>query len=195
MNAFRALLFVAVCTTSACAIPQHRHPVIDRYSAANCLPLLAESRVQPPVREWDVIVRPSGGAEVSLSGSQFVGGKIVARDRRTGETHVVADAGDYVYPDDVRTGPDGVRVYVKASGLAGGLWHETWLFEYDLASYRHLAKVRVDASVLPPECPGGPGKQQNRRAQGRRPTMSCSGRGRRKRWSLAAELSVGQTGA
>jgi hypothetical protein len=29
----------------------------------------------------------------------------------------------------------------------------------------------------------------------RRRTMSCSGRGRRKRWSLAADLGVGRTDA
>lgn len=69
---------------------------------------------------------------------------------------MVANAGDYIYPADVRTSADFGRVFVKADGLAGGLWRETWLFEYDVLKYRQVAKVRVDPAVLPPECPGGP---------------------------------------
>jgi hypothetical protein len=145
---------------SGCALPRRQHPVIDRYKAADCLPLLAEPRVKPPVREWDATVRTRTGSEIAISGYQAVSGRIVARDKRTGEAHVVATAGDYVYPADVRISSDFARVYVKADGLAGGLWHETWLFEYDLTQYRQLDRIRVDPSVLPAECPGGPTKAQ-----------------------------------
>jgi hypothetical protein len=80
-----------------------------------------------------------------------VGGRIVARDNRTGAESVVASSGDYVYPSDVRT--DGQsRLYVKTSGLAGGMWRETWLFEYDLERGERVAKLKVDPEVLPPEC-------------------------------------------
>src|SRR5262249_35470080 len=139
-----------------------QHPVIDRYKTAACLPLLAESRVQPSVREWDAPVRTASGTELVISGYQAVGGAVVARDKRTGATHVVANAGDYVYPADVRTSSDFTRVYVKAAGLAGGLSEETWLFEYDLTEYRQLNKIPVDPSVLPPECPGEPTKAKDR---------------------------------
>ena len=155
-----SVLVAAACVLTGCAAPVRQHPLIDRYTGAACLPLLKESRVQPPVREWEVTLRPSGGGEVTLMGAQTVSGAIVARDSRTGVTHVVAAAGDYVYPADVRTTTDFGRVYVKAKGLAGGIWHETWLFEYDLVQHRQLAKARVDPRVLPPECPGGPASAQ-----------------------------------
>src|SRR5262249_24562065 len=135
MNRTPLTAFGVLCLASACAVPRRQHPVIDRYKTAACLPLLAESRVQPSVREWDAPVRTASGTELVISGYQAVGGAVVARDKRTGATHVVANAGDYVYPADVRTSSDFTRVYVKAAGLAGGLSEETWLFEYDLTEY------------------------------------------------------------
>jgi hypothetical protein len=149
------LTVLVALSLAACATPRRQHPVIERYRAAGCLPVLAGAQPSAPPRHWDVIVRPSGGSEVRLTGYQAVSGAIVARDERSGDTHVVANAGDYVYPADVRASPDFKHVYVKAAGLAGGMWHETWLFEYDLAGYRQLTKVKVDPTVLPPECPSG----------------------------------------
>ena len=64
-------LFVMI----GCALPRRQHPVIDRYKGADCLPLLAEPRVQPPVREWDATVRTSTGSEIAISGYQAVGGR------------------------------------------------------------------------------------------------------------------------
>lgn len=137
--------------TAGCAVPRRQHRVIDRYAAAACLALSTTPHVQPPVREWDAVVRTSRGQALRLSGAQTVGGRIVARDER-GTVHVVADAGDYVYPDDVRTSAETDRIFVKASGLGGGMFSETWLFEYDLENLRQVDKIRVDPAVLPPEC-------------------------------------------
>lgn len=162
MKRQQALASFVVCVLSGCAVPQGQHRVIDAYRSAACLPLLAESKIQPPVREWDAVVRPTAGSELAISGYRAVGGRVVARDS-TGQTHVVANTGDYVYPADVRTSADNVRVYVKAEGLAGGFSQETWLFEYDLTQLKQLTKVRVDPSVLPPVCPGGPPTPQGRR--------------------------------
>lgn len=64
-----------------------------------------------------------------------------------------ANAGDYVYPSDVRLDARNDVLYVKAAGLAAGIWSETWLFEYDLRAQRQLARRRVVNDVLPPECP------------------------------------------
>ena len=149
-----AALIVAVVATG-CAVPKRQHRLIDHYAAAACVALSTTPTVRPPVREWDAMVRTSRGQALRLSGAQAVSGRIVARDE-TGTVHVVADAGDYVYPDDVRADAETDRVFVKASGLAGGLFSETWLFEYDLRNFRQVGKIRVDPTVLPPECPGGP---------------------------------------
>ena len=71
----------------------------------------------------------------------------------TGREYVAADAGDYVYPSDVRINRDADLLYVKAHGLAGGVREETWLFEYDLHENRLLTRVQVQQHTLPRECP------------------------------------------
>jgi hypothetical protein len=82
----------------------------------------------------------------------MVGGRIVVRYQPDGPQVVAADAGDYVYPTDVRINEAKTVLVVKAMGLAGGIRHETWLYEYDLDRRRRLSKVLVDPAVLPGEC-------------------------------------------
>jgi len=48
-----------------------------------------------------------------------------------------------------------LQVQPFAAPRTGGLWHETWLFEYDLVQNHQADKVRVKPSVLPLECPAG----------------------------------------
>jgi hypothetical protein len=81
------------------------------------------------------------------------GGRINVRDPTSGRESVAADAGDYVYPSDVRLNAQKDRLYVKASGLAAGIWQETWLFEYDLHSQRLVDCRKVANEDLPAECP------------------------------------------
>ena len=145
-------MFLAAVATG-CAIPRRQHVVIERYASAACV---APSSERPQsVREWNAKIQSGPGREIRIVGHQRVSGIVVARDDRTGQEHVVANADDYIYPADIRATTDFSRIFVKASGLAGGLWHETWLYEYDLVNFRQVAKIRVDPLVLPPECGGG----------------------------------------
>lgn len=74
----------------------------------------------------------------------------------TGRESEAASAGDYVYPGDVRFNTQRNLLFVKASGLASGLSHQTWLFEYDLVGEHPIEQRRVQDSALPPECPETP---------------------------------------
>lgn len=82
----------------------------------------------------------------------MVGGLITVNYRPNGPGVVAASAGDYVYPSDVRINQAETHLFVKARGLAGGIRHETWLFDYDLEGQRLLKKTLVDSAVLPEEC-------------------------------------------
>jgi hypothetical protein len=66
-----------------------------------------------------------------------------------GRVYTAARPGDYIYPKDVRFDAREELLYVKADGLAGGMYRETLLFEYDLRSQRLLAHGRVDNNILP----------------------------------------------
>lgn len=114
MTKLRLLVCVVVLavTVAGCAIPRRHHVLIDRYTAATCIALSSGA-----MREWNTTLRPGPAREVRIIGHQRVSGMVVARDERTGEEHMVANAGDYIYPADVRTSPDFGRVFVKADGL------------------------------------------------------------------------------
>lgn len=84
------------------------------------------------------------------------GGRITVRNLTTGRESVAANAGDYIYPSDVRFNAQRNLLFVKASGLAAGINHETWLFEYDLLGQRLVEQRRVEDGVLPSECPESP---------------------------------------
>jgi hypothetical protein len=86
-------------------------------------------------------------------GYQMPGGRITARYVTTGRELEATNAGDYVYPSDVRFNAQTNLLFVKSSGLAGGITHETWLFEYDLLGQRLIERRRVADGALPTECP------------------------------------------
>jgi len=112
--------------------------------------------MSPHTREWDTPITLIDGARVIVKGTQSPGGRIEVRYANSGEGIVAADAEDYVYPSDVRVSSQNNLIYVKACGLAGGINHETWLFEYDLDHQRLVTKQLVSDDVLPAECPENP---------------------------------------
>src|ERR1039458_1385734 len=110
---------IALCT-AACRGPVSEAPIIDQYKAAACIPFSPNPKVSPPhTREWETPLTLSDGLKVTVSGAQIPGGRIHVRYLTTGRESVAADAGDYVYPSDVRLNAQVDLLYVKASGLAG----------------------------------------------------------------------------
>ncbi len=93
------------------------------------------------------------GQTVVIRGTQSPGGRIELQYSNSSMKTVAADAGDYIYPSDVRLAKGVDLLYVKAAGLAGGINRETWLFEYDLNHRRLLTRKLVSDDALPPECP------------------------------------------
>jgi hypothetical protein len=105
------------------------------------------------MREWKATLSMRDGSQVIVAGAQVPGGIVGLFYPATGRKFVAANAGDYVYPSDVRVNAQNDFLYVKASGLAGGIWQRTYLFEYDLRQHRLLTRRRVKDSALPDACP------------------------------------------
>ena len=102
-------------------------------------------------RQWDTTLTFSDNEKVLVRGTQSPGGRIDVI-YPSGQDFVAADAGDYVYPSDVRIDVRNDLLYVKCDGLAI-FRRETWLFEYDLVHQQLLKRQRVVPGVLPAECP------------------------------------------
>jgi len=140
--------------------PVAKAEIIERYKTATCISFSAKPSITPHTREWDTPLILRDGLRVIVSGADAAGGRIVVKygynDQINDRVEVAADAGDYVYPSDVRLDVVNELLYVKASGFAGGVARETILFEYDLRGRRLVRQQRVANDVLPPECPESP---------------------------------------
>jgi hypothetical protein len=148
-----ALCTAIVCLGAACRGPVSHAPIIEHYRAAACIPFSVNPKATLHTREWDTDLALKDGSKVIVTGAQMPGGRINVRYPTSGRESVAADAGDYVYPSDVRLNAQKDRLYVKASGLAAGIWQETWLFEYDLHSQKLVDRRKVANEALPAECP------------------------------------------
>jgi hypothetical protein len=150
------ILILLVGTAVSCRRPLSSGAIIDGYKAATCVPVSNRKMQDPHTREWDTTIRLTNGSEVMIVGYQMPGGRIMLRYPSTGRELEAANAGDYVYPSDVRFNSQANVLFIKASGLAGGLSHETWLFEYDVPRQQLVERRLVADSSLPAECPESP---------------------------------------
>ncbi len=154
MPVIRLFFFVVIaCCATSCHRAVSHSQLIDQYRAAACIPVSSMPGSTPRTRVWATSLTLTDGSKVTVSGSQMPGGRIDLHYSTSDQDSVAANAGDYVYPSDVRRDVQRDNLYVKASGLAGGLSHETWLFEYDLKGQRQIARQLVADDVLPAECP------------------------------------------
>jgi hypothetical protein len=153
MSTLRTFVCTAIaCCVTSCHRPVSSAPIIEHYQAAACIPFSEDAKVSPHTREWDTALTLSDGVTVRVSGHQSPGGRINVRYLPSGRESEAANAGDYVYPSDVRRNAHSDLLYVKTSGLAGGIRQETWLFEYDLRGQRLMERRQVANDSLPAEC-------------------------------------------
>jgi hypothetical protein len=139
------------CYSAACNRPVPDAQLVERYRSAACIQF-SSIPVSPHTREWNTELTLGDGLKVTVLGAQIPGGRINVRYPALGRELVAANAGDYVYPGDVRLNAQNELLYVKASGLAGGINRQTWLFEYDLRRQRLVVRQQVANDVLPAEC-------------------------------------------
>jgi hypothetical protein len=137
--------------SSGCAAAESPE-LVKEYRAATCVGPVTDPKIHPHTRAWQSRLSLSGSSAVIVKGVQAPGGRITLEYPETGHQVVAADAGDYVYPADVRINGRSGMLYVKASGLAGGMSDQTWLFKYDLSGRKLVIKVKVDPKSLPAEC-------------------------------------------
>lgn len=143
---------VLACLTGGCRSPISHSELIERYKAASCIPV---SQDDSPVhtRVWKTALTLTDRSKVMVVGTQSPGGRIDIDYLDQGRSVVAANAGDYIYPSDVRVNRQRNLLYVKAAGLGGGIWEETWLFEYGIGDQKSLGRQKVAPSALPTECP------------------------------------------
>ena len=138
---------------SACTRTIRSGAIIEGYNGARCIPVQFGPGITPPTRAWDYSAATSRGITVHISGAEMPGGRIDVRYLPDGTNIVAADAGDYIYPADVRLDQSHDKLFSKASGIPAAFGGpQTWLFEFDLNSRQQIGRARVDPTVLTKEC-------------------------------------------
>jgi hypothetical protein len=90
---------------------------VKGYANADCIPVRFGPGITPPTRAWDYNVTTSNGLTAHISGAEMPGGRIDVKYLFDGSEIVAADAGDYIYPADVRLDSKSGTIFVKASGV------------------------------------------------------------------------------
>jgi hypothetical protein len=89
------------------------------------------------------------GSKVTVRGAGIVGGRLAVSCPPSGQQYIAANPYDYIYPMEIRLDAQHDILYVAASGLAGGLWQQTWLFAFDLREHHSLARRKIRYKQLP----------------------------------------------
>lgn len=152
------VMFAIAASLPACSRTHRTGDLIEHYRQADCIAVELTGRPDQPLRTWNHKITTADGVDVEVFGERMPGGRISVRFGPRGETDVAANAGDYIYPADVRIDSGHTHLYIRASGAPASSFSrtlQTWLFEYDLRQRRQTARLRVDETVLPPECAPG----------------------------------------
>ncbi len=126
-------LLLSAVLPVGCTRPIRNGPIITEYKDAECIPPRLGQRFIPPTHTWDYALTTAPGQTVRVSGAQMPGGRIDVHYESDGADVIAANAGDYIYPADVRIDKAKQRLLVKASGITAAFSvPQTWLFEFDL---------------------------------------------------------------
>jgi hypothetical protein len=105
-------------------------------------------------RRWEATIPLRDGSKAVVVAAAWAGGRAVVTYPPAKQEYIAAQPGDYIYPVDLRIDTQGDILYVAASGLAGGLLEQTWLFAFDLKERRQIAHRKIRYKDLPADCPG-----------------------------------------
>jgi hypothetical protein len=125
--------------------------LLARYRAATCLPFSVGPGKE---NHWDSAVSLRDGSKVAVTGAGWASGQVVVTYLSTNEKCIAAKPHDYIAPVDIRIDNRTDMLYIAASGLAGGVWQQTWLFAFDLKERRQTASRKIRYKDLPAGCPG-----------------------------------------
>ena len=149
-----AWMLLGCCAVGGCM--DSTSSLLAKYRSATCIPF---SRGPGHERHWEMTIPLRDGSKAVVGAAAWAGGMAVVTYPPAKQEYVAARPGDYIYPVDLRIDPQNDVLYVAATGLAGGVWEQTWLFAFDLKERRQIARRKIRYKDLPADCPS-PGTGQ-----------------------------------
>lgn len=106
-----------LATLIGCGRMVRSGPIVTGYENAKCIPVQFGQGIAPPTRAWDYTMTTSKGVTVRILGVSMPGGRIDVRYAPQETDIIAADAGDYIYPADVRLDERRDALFIKANGI------------------------------------------------------------------------------
>ncbi|MGA2230801.1 MAG: hypothetical protein ABSH22_07870 [Tepidisphaeraceae bacterium] len=147
------LLVLMACiayTWSRFKTKEENQRVVAAFSAAQLLSPVPKDEMKPgEPRTWDQKLQLANGIQVRIEAMDCAGGNVTATYADDQKWLEVANAGDYVYPKEIRINPATERLFVLAEGVAMPFgWHDTQLFEFDLRMRKQLGHADMDPAAV-----------------------------------------------
>ena len=143
------IALVVGCSPVTAPVSSPDHPLVKSFIAAQSLTPNWNKNIYPSVHNWDQTIELGNGLTFQILAYESVGGRFEGKYSDERAIRTIAVPGDYIYPCDIRVDLAKKHLFCKASGLAGGIYHETVIFEYDLLGRKVVDKIRVDPKLLP----------------------------------------------
>jgi len=121
-----ALLILPLC---ACSTAQYRASTLAGYEQAAV------------INDWTLTLEIDG-ATANLTAVSGPHGNATLQYSDESDARTVYQYADYLYVSEIRHGSNSV-LYVKASGIAMGIWPETVIIPFDLKNRNRLDPVRI----------------------------------------------------
>lgn len=139
-----ALVLVIAFLTSRFLNQRAMDRVLPAFKAAQVIEPIPQQNPGPTVtNRWNQVVQPAGGAPITIEALSFFGNATV-RYADESTPRVVAPSEDYIWPQELRLGPGSRVLYVRTSGLGGGVFPTTKLYEFDLVKRTLITKVTIN---------------------------------------------------
>jgi hypothetical protein len=153
MKSLAALLLLPLvcCQPRPNEITSPNHLIIQEFNSCRSEIPVWSKHIYPSVHEWAVSLDLGQGLTLRISADQTVGGRFLGQYSDEQPQRVIGNAGDYVYPCDLRIDKGRGIILAKASGLSGGIAKATILFEFDITSRQLLHAYQVASELFPPE--------------------------------------------
>ena len=153
----RILLFVMGATfllAMAIFVRRYEH----RKEIARLIPQFKAAQVVPPIPKdpkdssspirWKSTLQLSGNVSITLEALSFFGQASVTYSDES-SPRIVALSEDYIWPQELRLDPVSQILFVRTSGLGGGIFPTTRIIEFDLKKRSRVTRITLDKIEVP----------------------------------------------
>jgi cell division septation protein DedD len=120
-----------------------------QFKAAQLIsPLPMDPKDSSHTIHWKSTLNLPGNVPINIEAASFFG-EATARYSDESSQRVIAPGEDYIWPQELRLDPTSQVLYVRTSGLGGGIFPTTRLIAYDLRKRSRITRITLYKAEVP----------------------------------------------